>query len=725
MPPSTGTSEASLVLKLPPMDESSAPGAYTSGLCSRCYQINFEKIFSLRIPSTSTSSQNEGIPIIDLGKSPLQLDYRCSMCRFITLSESYRRASTSQRSGQALDLNQNWHLRAFDASSVVDWACRRSQCMEFGVILALCPGVPRCQRQSPVQGSIYLNNFLLPAYRKEHELVRSEALQGKVIDQSAVDFKFLQRVVEDCLKTHKCSYVKHIDLPRSTRVIDCQTREIISLPDGAEFITLSYVWGHNKPTEEESRFVRTAKMLPLIVPQTVADAMIVVEQLNRRYIWIDRYCIDQFHSSQKAEQIASMADIFENAVFTIVALGKDATSGLPGISRSRSRPLTFEKRQRQFVFSGLPLQYHLDRSAWSTRAWVYQEAILSNRCLFFSDEQAFFVCRVGVVCETIPKLASYHRRRSHWHHCRLNPPMLGNIGRFDELFREYKTRQMTMDSDSLNAFKGILNRSGYRSWWGVPFCERGAECSIPPPNGLMRGLLWHQEHRPGHCKRRAGFPSWSWACTNSTDVQLEVPRSLSRGFTRIYADQVFTGERFRANSLVSFKASAQQTKTPLLPETTKHLDVRSFTVQLSFSQRDLDRLLCRGERSITLAAIPSTAGGLIVRRMHSGVSGYYSFNDFFCDYEAKTDLESVVAGQAKLKAVLLCASLETPVYSLKRARFELRSKKWVDMAHAADWMVVCCTPNEVATRVGIMKTEIGDYDKLNTELFCWEQVSIA
>jgi hypothetical protein len=114
---------------------------------------------------------------------------------------------------------------------------------------------------------------------------------------------------------------------------------------------------------------------------------------------------------------------------------------------------------------------------------------------------------------------------------------------FERLLREYRERQMTEESDALNAFKGLLARSEQATYYGIPIYNgyrrydyrdsgrvaaypkewidnRSAEC------GFVFGLLWSTQHlgskpigwskdndlRPAlYVKgRKNGFPSWSW-----------------------------------------------------------------------------------------------------------------------------------------------------------------------------------------------------------------------
>jgi len=87
--------------------------------------------------------------------------------------------------------------------------------------------------------------------------------------------------------------------------------------------------------------------------------------------------------------------IYASAVITIVAVaGKDANAGLPGISRGLRRPRQIQELIRGCTFFTVPPSFVADRdqSVWNTRAWTFQESSLSKRYLYFSQNQAHFLC---------------------------------------------------------------------------------------------------------------------------------------------------------------------------------------------------------------------------------------------------------------------------------------------------------------------------------------------
>jgi hypothetical protein len=72
--------------------------------------------------------------------------------------------------------------------------------------------------------------------------------------------------------------------------------------------------------------------LPEPLPKTIADGIQVVLALGLKYLWVDKYCINQFDSEELHTQISAMDIIYESASFTIIAGEGTATSGLPGVT---------------------------------------------------------------------------------------------------------------------------------------------------------------------------------------------------------------------------------------------------------------------------------------------------------------------------------------------------------------------------------------------------------
>jgi NADH:ubiquinone oxidoreductase subunit 4 (subunit M) len=72
--------------------------------------------------------------------------------------------------------------------------------------------------------------------------------------------------------------------------------------------------------------------MPSQLPNTIKDAIAVTQQLGFRYLWIDRYCIDQQNQTHAMQQIEQMGSIYKYSEITIIAAcGIDPSYGLPGI----------------------------------------------------------------------------------------------------------------------------------------------------------------------------------------------------------------------------------------------------------------------------------------------------------------------------------------------------------------------------------------------------------
>ena len=102
------------------------------------------------------------------------------------------------------------------------------------------------------------------------------------------------------------------------RLIDTKRRCIVSTllseTQQKDYVALSYVWGNTTQqcdgaaTSYSSLFAR-GSLLNLKLPRTISDAILLVQRLNLRYLWVNALCIHQDDLSDKHEQIANMGHI--------------------------------------------------------------------------------------------------------------------------------------------------------------------------------------------------------------------------------------------------------------------------------------------------------------------------------------------------------------------------------------------------------------------------------
>ncbi|KAF1954331.1 HET-domain-containing protein [Byssothecium circinans] len=314
----------------------------------------------------------------------------------------------------------------------------------------------------------------------------------------------------------------------SFKVIDCETRRIV---DGcrAQYVALSYVWGAGERGPEFSR------VLPPQLPETIEDAITITRSLNMRYLWIDRFCINQSEPSEVREQVGQMDLIYSCACLTIIAAaGATPNHGLPGVGE-RYRPAQPQGIVRgHTLVSTLPdPRDTIKHSKWFQRGWTYQEGILSPRRLIFTDYQVYFECSGMYCCEALDfPLRSLHTQNGQRFQAKFCDKF--NIGMFPrgigtsawevvQRIEDYSTRQLTNPSDILNGISGILqafkrSRKRVLHCAGMPMIpatpkRRSGWESEPrvrewtPLTGFCGGLCWGVV---SPSERREGFPSWSW-----------------------------------------------------------------------------------------------------------------------------------------------------------------------------------------------------------------------
>jgi hypothetical protein len=115
--------------------------------------------------------------------------------------------------------------------------------------------------------------------------------------------------------------------------------------------------------------------------QTITDAVAVTLKLNMRYLWIDRYCIDQADEAEMLRQVSQMDLIYANAYICIIAAaGEGPNYGLPGVNEVLRAEQPTLSSDRYVLASTLKHpETVLAASKWATRGWTHQEAILLKR----------------------------------------------------------------------------------------------------------------------------------------------------------------------------------------------------------------------------------------------------------------------------------------------------------------------------------------------------------
>lgn len=515
-----------------------------SSLCKRCADYNPLKAFELAepLPSGLLPEDDDGFKDyfnrlkpyeLDLGElGLLTLSASCPFCRLI-----YRIMPTkgirSDTKGMRLTpyrayvRHTGWEYlpEKTRAQSAIFLGLRHPSHIVSGIQVPLLfsddePGV-----RSPGMTGPAICLATEDTFPGRHEY------NGRLVEPY-VDFWFAKNGLDVCWKSHKeyCLSTRPQEL-FTTKMIDVNERKVVPYPDGCEYVALSYTWGGVMPQE--------GALDKKTLPQTIEDSITVTKKLGKRYLWVDALCINQKpwdtlsaqEKAEKTQQLAMMDLIYQCSAVTLIALsGQNSNAGLCGVTRPRQMQLQETINGRKLFTIPAVVEDEMAASAWDTRAWTFQEGMLSKRSLFFSDKQ------LGISCQRFGAPDAYDP--SCYGHLSNRPmdsfrQLMNGFNLTDTkvsvtdpqrillyigLIMDYTCRQMTWPSDSLNACLGLLSAlqrrlfpSGFE--WGLPLREIpltlgwSHDWQFPEPKKLHKDSPPWDIARP---QRREGFPSWSW-----------------------------------------------------------------------------------------------------------------------------------------------------------------------------------------------------------------------
>jgi hypothetical protein len=325
--------------------------------------------------------------------SPLRAQsHLCRRCAGIDLDILLSRPHKTQAGQPAKKLNpvRNWNIDSchlcsllYSAIDVAVWASARV--VPFRTFSS--------NKMEDRTWSSISTNLLQVGHAGRYIVSQPEGITGpiKLIKENIDSFDIVKTWINLCQNQHTkiCSIENRSSVP-GLRLIDCDTKTLV--PGEAHlYVALSYVWGYSSETSEDPN------KLPENLPNTIKDAITVTKRLGYRYIWIDRYCIDQTNKEGTADQVGKMDLIYQNAELTIIAaIGEDPSYGLPGVGQRKREPqylTACAKVGRHFLIStDARPKLAIANTKWETRAWAYQEALLSRRRLVFAKGQMYFEC---------------------------------------------------------------------------------------------------------------------------------------------------------------------------------------------------------------------------------------------------------------------------------------------------------------------------------------------
>jgi Heterokaryon incompatibility protein (HET) len=497
-------------------------------ICEECSEIDFGKIFILNASNLQRKNTGpQGLLISNLGTRFLPPDGQsCALCRLFSTSYIAPAARKPHSS-------QGYELRAFSFLKYSRYTslhyCPKDLKSRDQPFLAVVPrdAADEVHDHTRRVGLLFSTN-------PDHN--QSNIFTPQIVPP-LLDYSIVKRWLDFCKTNHKTFCGLEGIQSLGLKLIDCTLLSIVSPLELPPYAALSYVWGRNGL----STYIKGGRIIPGSLPNVISDAIIVTKELGLNFLWVDKLCIDQDNPETKHDQISHMDFVYRGAEITIVAAaGEDEKTGLPGVgTRSRrSQPIAHIGDVKIISSMSHPF-YTINNSRWWTRGWTYQEAVLSRRCLVFTEDQVYFECYAMNCFESIQNnlhlthvknksksLQFMHsgifsgKRKQAFAAVDLEKSAVGNLVRYLEHVHQYSSKNLSFEEDALEAFAGITShlqraKDPIFQVWGIPFWYPRGRASVEVCKSLVVGLLWRHicDQDPSSNKpyRRPGFPSWSWA----------------------------------------------------------------------------------------------------------------------------------------------------------------------------------------------------------------------
>lgn len=375
---------------------------------------------------------------------------------------------------------------------------------------------------------------------------------GRRISQVAYRRNLIREFLQICEKDHqksRCSrhlecddqFVKTLKKP-FFGVVDILDSRLVGLPFTEKesglvvepYATMSHVWGthpdHHKTNLSNVQRRRTpggfADVIPNL-PRSVREGISLVLGLGIRYIWVDVLCIVQDSQQSWTENCAIMDQIYGNAVITVCAAdGKDSDTGLLALDENHQTPQhVCQYAPGVQLILRQPAEASIAKSGWNTRAWTFQERLLSRRCLIFSGGRIHFQCKSASMSEDI----FAEKAGTGWSLELVHAPLRllsqlkdRGVWFYAYCVAVYTARELHEPFDMMEGFLGLCNLMketlNAPLFFGLPTSHLDFALLWVATSGAS--LLHHtasEDLRYGQTE----LPSWSWCGWESSGVKYD------------------------------------------------------------------------------------------------------------------------------------------------------------------------------------------------------------
>ncbi|KAI1091707.1 heterokaryon incompatibility protein-domain-containing protein [Rostrohypoxylon terebratum] len=299
--------------------------------------------------------------------------------------------------------------------------------------------------------------------------------------------------IDNCIQNHDCSsfrLVNHLQslptrllhIPGNANINNIRLiRDTTSLPQNTRYSALSHCWGKEKPrciTTVHNIGVHSTEGIPWeVIPQTFKDAMQYTRRLGLEYIWIDSFCIIQNDLPDWENESVRMFSYYSNAYITLGStFSVDCTGGFFSerhirVSRLHLFDVFFQDTKlgvyaspRKYKNESLDLNesstllgrsdspYHLFK-----RAWTYQERLVSQRLLLFTEDRVLFECYSGRRSQEGESVRSTTLKESY-RHLLTSKAYESEQELWTLLVHSFTVLQLSVFTDKLPAFAAIAQQ---------------------------------------------------------------------------------------------------------------------------------------------------------------------------------------------------------------------------------------------------------------------------
>jgi hypothetical protein len=410
------------------------------------------------------------------------------------------------------------------------------------------------KRAPEVNSTTFIDVFCAPGTETPHLAIQPGRM---VASHSSSDQSFTQAAawIKECEESHKSSCSLNYTSPLPTRVIDVMGHHGDGTPfllesrgQHGRYASLSYCWGstdQEKLTSTKVEAFKNALPMPTI-SKTISDAIMICKILQIQYLWVDALCILQDDYEDWILESSQMRQVYSESFLTLAASSTvDCSQGIFS-TQSRASRLVKVKLRGKSVYARTslpsreqhigpffikdPLEPQIRHEEYRLlplcrRGWALQERVMSNRVLYYTDEELWWECNEGVQCEcdgptNISAGISYLWLRNPW----LKSTVITRENayfKWKELVTFFSAGALTKPEDKLPAISGLAKQFEVMLWHR--FKEKDYYCAGLWRSQLMRDLTWHtlpgsEESNIKNPCRPAQWraPTWSWASVDGT-----------------------------------------------------------------------------------------------------------------------------------------------------------------------------------------------------------------